>query len=156
MVEIIEIRKLSFQQWAALYQEYAELSGVEISDEQLRTVWQWLGSMETELRGLAALKDGVPTGLVHYRRFLRPLVGEVGIYLDDIYVNPDARRSGVGKALFDKIESIADSQDCTVIRWITSDVNYEAHEFYNQFGHKTGWITYDHNMDGEGDVNDTK
>lgn len=156
MVEIVEIQKLTFQQWAVLYREYAEISGVEISSEQLRIVWQWLGSLDTELRGLAALEEGVPVGLVHYRRFLRPLVGEVGIYLDDIYVNPTMRRSGVGKALFDKIESIADSQGSTVIRWITADANHEAHAFYNQFGHKTGWLTYDHNMDGEGAGNDTK
>jgi ribosomal protein S18 acetylase RimI-like enzyme len=145
MMKIVEIREVKFADWAVLYREYACAFKVALTEETLNIVWEWLEGYETELRGIGAINaDGKLVAIVHYRRFLRPLVGEVGMFLDDIYVSPSARRQGVGKQLLDTLERIADAQDCTVIRWITSDENKEAHKFYDQFGQKTGWITYDH------------
>lgn len=146
MVEIVELRQIEYGQWAALYKAYADFYKVPLTEAQLQTVWTWLDGHETELRGLAALIDGKPEGIIHYRRFLRPLAGEVGIFLDDIFVCPSARRKGVGKALLDRLEDIADAQGCTVIRWMTAEHNHGAQNFYDQFGKKTGWITYDHKM----------
>ena len=147
MIEIVEIRQLSFEDWAELYRGYADSYDVPITDEQLHRVWIWLGGHETELRGVAAIKDGKPAGIVHYRRFLRPLAGEVGIFLDDIYVAEEARRQGVGEALLDAIKNIAETQNCTMIRWITSKDRPEAVAFYEQFGEKTNWITFDMKLD---------
>ncbi|HHL34182.1 MAG TPA: GNAT family N-acetyltransferase [Desulfobulbaceae bacterium] len=152
MVEIVELRQIDYGQWATLYKAYADFYQVSLTEEQLQTVWTWLDGHETELRGLAALVDGEPQGIVHYRRFLRPLAGEVGIFLDDIFVCPSARRKGVGKALLDRLQDIADAQGCTVIRWMTAEHNHGAQNFYDLFGKKTGWITYDHKMGGEDDL----
>jgi len=156
MIEIIDIRQLEFSEWAELYKSYAEFYKVPISEEQLHVVWEWLGGHETELKGIAALADGKPAGIVHYRRFLRPLVGEVGIFLDDIFVCPTARRKGVGKVMIEAIENIAKNQNCSIIRWITADYNRDAQTFYDQFGKKTGWITYDHVMSDDKDGHDRK
>ena len=145
MIKIVEIRDVKFAHWAALYREYATAFKADLTEENLNIVWGWLGGYETEFKGLGAIDEsGKLVGIAHYRRFLRPLVGEVGLFLDDIYVSPSARRLGAGKMLFDTLEKIADAQDCTLIRWITSDENKEAHKFYDQFGSQTGWITYDH------------
>lgn len=151
MIEIVEIRQLKFKKWAELYRSYAEVLKISLTNEQLQTAWGWLGGHETELRGLAAVRDGEACGIIHYRRFLRPLAGEVGIFLDDIYVSPSARRAGVGKTMLERLEHIAEAQGCTVIRWITADDNEGAHSFYDQFGKRTSWITYDHKMNNEDD-----
>ncbi len=151
MIEIVEVRQLGFKKWAELYKSYGEFYKVDLTPQQLKTVWNWLNGHETELRGLAALVDGEARGIIHYRRFLRPLAGEVGIFLDDIFVCPTTRRSGVGKALLSYLETIAAAQGCTVIRWITAEDNRGAQTFYDQFGQKTRWITYDHKMNGEDD-----
>jgi len=149
MIEIVEIRQITFAQWVGLFKRYAEFYQVSLTERQLQTVWQWLNGHDTELRGLAALVDGEPRGIIHYRSFLRTLDGEVGVFLDDIFVCPSVRRMGVGKALLQKLENIAMAQNCTVIRWITAADNRGAQTFYDQFGKKTGWITYDHKMSGE-------
>jgi len=143
MVRIEEIRYIDFAQWAAMYRKYAEFYNVTISDETAHTVWGWLGAYENEMRGLVALVDDEPAGIVHYRRYLRSMVGKVGIFLDDIYVDENFRRHGVAKALFEEIQKIAKAQNISVIRWITADYNKEAQEFYNSVGHKTGWLTYE-------------
>ncbi|WP_138379129.1 GNAT family N-acetyltransferase [Luteithermobacter gelatinilyticus] len=149
MTEIVEIRQLSFDQWAELYKGYAESYGVPLTEEQLYVVWDWLGGHETELRGIAAIREGEPVGIVHYRRFLRPLAGEVGIFLDDIYVAPEARRHGIGLVMLKAVEKIAEVQNCTVIRWITAEDRADAHAFYEQFGKRTRWVTYEHKVQGE-------
>ncbi len=149
MIEVVETRQIGFEKWAGLYKAYAEFYEVPLTRQQLETAWTWLDGHETELRGIAALVDGEPRGIIHYRRFLRPLAGEVGIFLDDIFVCPSVRRMGVGKALLDRLENIAKVQDCSVIRWMTAEHNHGAQNFYDQFGKKTGWITYDHTMSGE-------
>lgn len=149
MIEIVETRQIGYRKWADLYRAYAEFYKVSMTEQQLQTAWTWLDGHETELRGIAALLDGEPKGIIHYRRFLRPMAGEVGIFLDDIFVHPSARRSGVGKALLERLEHIAEVQECTVIRWITAEDNRGAQTFYDQFGKKTSWITYDHRMSGE-------
>ena len=149
MIEIVEVRQIEFSKWAELYSEYAKTYDLSLNREQLQTVWEWLGGHETELKGLAALVDGEPRGLIHYRSFLRPLAGEIGMFLDDIFVCPSARRMGVGKVLLERLEDIAKAQGCTVIRWITANDNNEAHYFYDQFGKQTRWITYDHKMSKE-------
>jgi len=149
MIEIVEIRQIGFARWAELYKAYAEFYHVSMTDQQLRTAWSWLDGHETELRGLAAVVEGEAKGIIHYRRFLRPMAGEVGIFLDDIFVCPAGRRTGVGKALLERLEDVAKAQGCTVIRWITAEDNKGAQIFYDQFGQKTRWITYDHKMSGE-------
>lgn len=152
MIEIVEIREIEFKIWSGLYQEYARGYNVTLSEGQLTTVWAWLDGHETELRGLAALVDGAPKGIVHYRRFLRPLAGEVGIFLDDIFVCPSSRREGIGAELLGRLERIADAQGSSIIRWITAEDKQDAHRFYNQFGKKTSWITYDHKMSSVDDI----
>lgn len=149
MIEIVETRQIGFQKWADLYKAYAEFYKVPMTEQQLQLAWTWLDGHETELRGIAALVDGEPKGIIHYRRFLRPLAGEIGLFLDDIFVCPTVRRMGVGKALLARLESIAEVQDCTMIRWMTAEHNHGAQNFYNEFGKKTGWITYDHKMSGD-------
>lgn len=155
MIEIVETRQIGFRKWADLYKTYAEFYQVSMTEEQLQTAWAWLSGHETELRGIAALLDGEPKGIIHYRRFLRPMSGEVGIFMDDIFVCSSVRRQGVGNALLERLQHIAEVQDCTVIRWMTAENNRGAHRFYDQFGKLTKWITYDHNMSDE-DVPDKK
>ncbi|WP_321397337.1 GNAT family N-acetyltransferase [Emcibacter sp.] len=147
MVEIVEIRQLQFEDWATLYRGYADSYGVPITDEQLHKVWVWLGGHETELRGLAAILDGKPVGIVHYRRFLRPLAGEVGIFLDDIYVASEARRHGIGEAMLEAIKNIAQTQNCTMIRWITHEDRPDALAFYQRFGKRSRWVTFEMKLD---------
>ncbi len=155
MIEIVETRQIGFKKWAALYKAYAEFYDVSMTTAQLQTVWNWLDGPESELRGLAALIDGEPKAIAHYRRFLRPLAGEVGIFLDDIFVSPTARRTGTGQAILTRLEDIAKIQGCTIIRWMTAEHNQGAQNFYDQFGKKTGWITYDYKI-GDDDGQEKK
>jgi ribosomal protein S18 acetylase RimI-like enzyme len=82
-------------------------------------------------------------GLAHYRPVPRPLAASAGGYLDDLYVAPQARGSGVVDALLDRLREIARERGWTVVRWITADDNHRARAKYDQVATRTMWVTYD-------------
>ena len=70
--------------------------------------------------------------------------GRHGIYLEDLYVSPGARRGGHGRALLTELAGIADSRGYDRIDWAVLDWNTEAHAFYRRLGAEpmedwTGW-----------------
>lgn len=60
--------------------------------------------------------------------------GRRGIWLDDLYVTPDARRSGAGKALLRALAGICLDRDCTRFEWSVLDWNAPAVGFYRSIG----------------------
>ncbi len=77
------------------------------------------------------------------REFCRPLDGSKGLYLDDLFVVPDARGAGAGTALLEELRTIAKDRGLSVVRWITAKDNQEARKLYDRVAEKTKWVTYD-------------
>jgi GNAT superfamily N-acetyltransferase len=70
--------------------------------------------------------------------------GVHGIYLEDLYVRPAARRGGHGRALLRELALIADSRGYDRLDWAVLDWNTQAHAFYRSLGAEpteewTGW-----------------
>ena len=60
--------------------------------------------------------------------------GQRGIYLEDLYVQPEARGSGAGKALLAAIAALAAARGCTRFEWSVLDWNEPAIGFYRSLG----------------------
>lgn len=56
------------------------------------------------------------------------------LYLDDLFVLPEYRSNGIGKALLSELQSIARTENCKRIRWQVLDWNTPAIEFYKSLG----------------------
>lgn len=56
--------------------------------------------------------------------------GRYGIYLEDLYVNPEYRGLGIGKAFFQRLAQKAVEEDCGRIQWWVLDWNEPSIEFY--------------------------
>jgi len=61
-------------------------------------------------------------------------VGKHGIYLEDLYVRPQYRGSGYGKALLAELASIAAERGYGRVEWAVLDWNESAHRFYRSLG----------------------
>ncbi|ACC79093.1 GNAT family N-acetyltransferase [Nostoc punctiforme] len=57
-----------------------------------------------------------------------------GIYLEDLFVLPEYRRQGIGKALISKVAQIAIERDCGRLEWSVLDWNEPAKVFYRSIG----------------------
>jgi len=83
---------------------------------------------------LIAELDGRPVGFALFFHNFSTWTGKPGIYLEDLYVTPDARGSGAGKALLRHLAGIALDRDCGRFEWAVLDWNTPAIDFYRAMG----------------------
>jgi len=78
--------------------------------------------------------DGEPRGFALYFYNYSTWLGKPGLFLEDLYVQPEARGSGLGKALLIKLAGIARENGCGRMEWSVLDWNTSAIEFYRSLG----------------------
>ena len=133
--DIIEIRPLlesDRAQWEQLYQGYAAFYKVAQTAEMRQTVWSWIMDPLKEVHALAAANaDGKLIGLAHFRPYARPLSATTGGFLDDLFVDPNARGSGAAAALINAVRDEAAKRGWSVLRWTTAEDNYRVRGLYD-------------------------
>ena len=74
--------------------------------------------------------------------------GKRGLFLEDIYVRPERRGHGIGKALFSEVMRIARERSCARMEWLVLDWNQTAIDFYRSQGAEAldGWTTFRINL----------
>ena len=141
MIRDIEIKdKL---EWEKLYQGYADFYKVEITEEILNTVWNWLHDLKHELNGLVYEIDNHIVAIAHYRQMLSPLRGKDIGFLDDLYVHPDYRGRKIGEDIINKLNEISQEKGWGLIRWITRNDNHSAKSLYDRIAKKSTWDVYE-------------
>lgn len=94
--------------------------------------------------GLICENDGQPIGYAVYFFNYSTWLGKHGIYLEDLYVSPQARGIGAGKALLRHLAQLAVARGCGRFEWSVLDWNTPAIDFYESFGARpqSEWTTY--------------
>ncbi|MDH0622144.1 GNAT family N-acetyltransferase [Pseudomonas chengduensis] len=94
--------------------------------------------------GLICENDGQPIGYAVYFFNYSTWLGKHGLYLEDLYVSPEARGLGAGKALLRHLAQLAVARDCGRFEWSVLDWNTPAIDFYESFGARpqSEWTTY--------------
>lgn len=80
--------------------------------------------------------DGAPQGFALFFHNFSTFEGKPGIYLEDLFVKPEARGSGLGKALLAHLAALAVERDCARLEWSVLDWNEPAIGFYKSLGAK--------------------
>jgi GNAT superfamily N-acetyltransferase len=78
--------------------------------------------------------DGTPAGFALYFHNFSTWTGKPGLYLEDLYVTPEARGGGVGAALLRHLAGIALDRGCGRFEWSVLDWNQPAIDFYRAKG----------------------
>ncbi|MFZ4746621.1 MAG: GNAT family N-acetyltransferase [Sphingomonas sp.] len=86
---------------------------------------------------LIAERDGAPVGFALFFHNFSTFEGQPGIYLEDLFVSPEARGSGAGKALLAALATLALERGCARLEWSVLDWNTPAIEFYRSLGAKS-------------------
>ncbi len=128
------------ERWAELYRGYAAF--YEVTAPDLDHLWRRL-TVEGELECFVAELQGDVVGLAHVRAFGRPLEGDTAGFLDDLFVEPTRRGSGVGAALLDHLRSLAAERGWGLVTWITGADNHNARQLYDRLAEAQHWVTYD-------------
>lgn len=93
---------------------------------------------------LICLQDDEPIGFAVYFYNYSTWLGKNGLHLEDLYVSPDSRGNGAGKAIMKELANRAINKDCGRFEWVVLDWNKPAIDFYNSMGAEpqNEWIIY--------------
>jgi GNAT superfamily N-acetyltransferase len=86
------------------------------------------------VEGLIGEIDGSPQGFALFFHTFSTWVGASGLYLEDLYVTPEARGAGLGKALLRHLAQIAVERGCGRVEWAVLNWNEPAIGFYKRLG----------------------
>lgn len=78
--------------------------------------------------------DGTPQGFALFFHNFSTFEGRPGIYLEDLFVRPQARGSGLGKALLAHLAKLCVERDCARLEWWVLDWNEPSIGFYKSLG----------------------
>ena len=131
------------EQWRKLYQGYADFYKMPMNDDILDTVWSWIFDEENKFYAIGARSSqGNLVGFMHFREMPSPLRGSLIGFLDDLYVHPDYRGSGVVQSLFKELKSLAQKNYWPYVRWITASDNQRARAVYDKISGTIDFVTY--------------
>ena len=112
--------------------EYERLSHLVTATEQ--TLRDSLFGSSPGAEVLLAFEAATPVGFAVYFHNFSTFLGKRGLWLEDIYVKPEFRRNGYGRALLLYVARIAHEHGCGRFEWSALDWNAPAVEFYKSLG----------------------
>ena len=142
MPRIRPVTESDHQAWLSLFADYAAFYLVDLPDDAASQAWQWIHDSNEPFWCDVAEHEGKVVGMTQYQLMHRSLSGEKVCYLSDLYVIPEVRGSGAGRALIDQVFAFAKSKDISNVRWLTQDYNYNARQLYDSYGKKSDFILY--------------
>lgn len=89
---------------------------------------------EPKYRCVIAEWDNVPAGFAFFFYNYSTWRGRPGLYLEDLFVLPELRGKGIGKALLKHVAQVAVRENCYGIRWMVLEWNEPALKFYESLG----------------------
>jgi len=98
---------------------------------------------------LIAEADGKAVGFALFFHTFSTFLAMPGIYLEDLFVVPEARGRGVGRSLLERLAQIAMDRGCGRLEWAVLNWNTDAIAFYERLGARPNseWTVY--RLDGE-------
>jgi GNAT superfamily N-acetyltransferase len=93
---------------------------------------------------LIAEEGGAPVGFALFFHNFSTFLAKPGIYLEDLFVVPEQRGRGIGRALLKRLAKVAVERDCGRLEWAVLDWNRDAIGFYERLGAKPNseWTVY--------------
>ena len=147
-MSVLTIKEATIEDSALILRFVKELASYEKAEHEVLATE---ADIKSSLFGENATTNAVichvndePVGFAVYFFNYSTWLGKNGLYLEDLYVSPDHRSVGAGKALLRHLAKIAVSKQCGRFEWSVLDWNEPAINFYQSIGAKpqNEWIGY--------------
>nr|WP_288826803.1 GNAT family N-acetyltransferase [uncultured Clostridium sp.] len=121
--------------------DYEKMLDEVVATEELLKDWLF-GQKKAEV--IFAMADGKEAGFALFFHNFSTFLGRAGIYLEDLFVKPEYRGKGIGKAIFKKLGAIARERGCGRLEWWCLDWNQPSIGFYRSMGAEAmdEWTVY--------------
>ena len=121
--------------------DYEKMLNEVVADEATLETWIF-DKQKAEV--IFAVEGEKEVGFALFFHNFSTFLGRAGIYLEDLYVKPECRGKGYGKALLKKLASIAVERGCGRLEWWCLDWNKPSIGFYRSLGAEpmSDWTVY--------------
>lgn len=121
--------------------DYEKMLDEVVADEA--TLEEWIFNRQ-KAEVIFALENGKEVGFALFFHNFSTFLGRAGIYLEDLYVRPEYRGRGYGKAILKKLAAIAVERGCGRLEWWCLDWNKPSIDFYLSLGAEAmdDWTVY--------------
>ena len=111
--------------------DYEKLSSqMQATEELLR---EWIFEKQ-KAEVFFALADGKEVGFALFFHNFSTFLGKAGIYLEDLFVLPEYRGQGIGKAILKRLAQLTQERGCGRLEWACLDWNQPSIDFYRSLG----------------------
>ena len=128
--------------WRNLWAGYLEFYKTSLPADMTETAFARLTGPDDDMFGLVAEQEGRIAGIAHCILHRSTWVRGHCIYLSDLFVAPDARGSGAGRALIEAIYKRADEIGAERVYWLTHETNSRARRLYDSIAVNDGFLEY--------------
>ena len=121
--------------------DYEKMLDEVVADE--KTLEEWIFDRQ-KAEVIFLLEGGKEIGFALFFHNFSTFLGRAGIYLEDLYVQPEYRGKGYGKAILKKLAAIAVERGCGRLEWWCLDWNKPSVDFYLSLGAEpmSDWTVY--------------
>jgi GNAT superfamily N-acetyltransferase len=130
--------------WLPLWRGYQAFYKVDIPDEVSALTWSRLLDPKEPMGAALAWDGKTALGLVHHIRHRSCWTIGDYLYLQDLFVSPQARGAGIGRKLIEYVYEIARAQGCARVHWLTHESNTDAMLLYDRIATRSGFVQFRH------------
>lgn len=143
MVKVRDLVSGDRAQWAPLWAGYLAFYETTLEAAVTDTTWaRLLDPAEPMFALIAEDAAGALIGFAHCVRHRGTWAIGDFCYLEDLFVAPEARGSGAGRALIEAVYARADGLGCARVYWLTHESNATARQLYDRIANFRGFIQY--------------
>jgi GNAT superfamily N-acetyltransferase len=128
--------------WFPLWRGYQAFYNVDMAPDVTAATWARLMDAAAPMDGLLAWQAGQAVGLAHTVRHLSTWSIAERCYLNDLFVEPDIRGQGIGRALIEAVYARAAAAGCGAVYWLTHETNATAMRLYDGVATRSGFVQY--------------
>ena len=141
-ISVRALQSADKEAWLALWAGYLAFYKAMLAPEVTQTAFARLTGGEDAMFGLVAEQDGRVTGIAHCIVHRSTWAIAPYVYLNDLFVAPDTRGSGAGRALIEAIYKRADETGAERVYWLTHESNATARKLYDSLAVNDGFLEY--------------
>jgi GNAT superfamily N-acetyltransferase len=133
-----------WDRWLPLWRGYLSFYRAELAEATSRSTFERLCVADDDVFGFIAVDEaGSGRGLAHCIIHPSTWSRRSSCYLEDLFVAPDGRGSGLGRALLERAKRASEDRGARRLYWHTQQYNGRARSLYDQVGRPTSFVVYE-------------
>lgn len=137
------LQAADYDAWLPLWRDYQKFYEAHIPEETTHVTWSRMLDPREPVFGALALRDDRALGMVHWLYHRTCWTVANNCYLQDLFVAPEHRSSGVGRKLIEHVYAAARIGGCAKVYWLTHESNRNAMLLYDRMAIRTGFVHYE-------------